>query len=124
MVAGSIPAQGANPSPSNSDAYRNGLRSRPRAFMLPVSAPDPLAARYRPGRKLVMEMRQGVALTMTQALTSRRTAAQIWTMPIVLAALSALGLVSALLGDGVYDALSWMALGAPIAVAGWFAFRP
>jgi hypothetical protein len=37
-------------------------------------------------------------------------------VPMLLGALSAIGLVSALLGDGVWDLLSWTALGAPVAV--------
>lgn len=41
-------------------------------------------------------------------------------MPVALAAVSAVGLISALLGDGVWDALSWLALGTPIAVSLWF----
>jgi len=47
-------------------------------------------------------------------------------MPIVLAALSALGLVSALLGDGVWDVLSWITLWIPVAVIArhaWFGDR-
>ena len=49
---------------------------------------------------------------MSTALTQR----QIWTIPIVLAVASTIGLVSALIGDGVWDVLSWVALGMPIAV--------
>ncbi|CAI4030288.1 hypothetical protein DNFV4_00716 [Nitrospira tepida] len=47
-------------------------------------------------------------------------AGQVWGMPVALAAVSAVGLISALLGDGVWDALSWLALGTPIAVSLWF----
>lgn len=36
-------------------------------------------------------------------------------VPIVLGLLSAIGLTAALLGDGLWDALSWLALGVPIA---------
>jgi hypothetical protein len=36
--------------------------------------------------------------------------------PLALAVLSAVGLVSALLGDGVWDLLSWFALALPVAV--------
>jgi hypothetical protein len=49
---------------------------------------------------------------MNVALTTR----QIWFPPVLLALLTAVGLVSALLGDGIWDALSWLTLGAPIAV--------
>jgi hypothetical protein len=37
-------------------------------------------------------------------------------VPVILAALSAFGLLSALLGDGVWDVLSWFTLGIPVAV--------
>ena len=37
-------------------------------------------------------------------------------MPAVLAIASAIGLLSALFGDGFWDWLSWVALGAPVAV--------
>ena len=49
---------------------------------------------------------------------SRRWPA-IFAMPIALAALTLLGLVSALLGDGWRDVLSWAALGTPLAVLAW-----
>jgi len=38
----------------------------------------------------------------------------LWTWPVVYAAASATGLLAALLGDGWLDALSWVALGAPV----------
>ncbi|WP_283189281.1 hypothetical protein [Pseudomonas sp. PMCC200344] len=37
--------------------------------------------------------------------------------PTVIALLSAAGLFAALLGDGVWDALSWLGLGVPAALA-------
>lgn len=49
---------------------------------------------------------------------------QIWGMPIVLAACSAVGLIAAFLGDGVWDMLSWFALAAPVIVIGWYLTRP
>lgn len=42
--------------------------------------------------------------------------------PLLLALVSALGLTSALLGDGVWDALSWVALAGPLGVIAWFAW--
>jgi hypothetical protein len=39
--------------------------------------------------------------------------------PLLLAVLSGLGLVLALLGDGVWDAASWLLLATPIAAAAW-----
>lgn len=49
-------------------------------------------------------------------MSSQLSARQIWGMPVVLAVVSAVGLISALLGDGIWDVLSWVALAAPIAV--------
>ena len=52
-----------------------------------------------------------------------QTTKQIWAAPIVLGIVSAIGLVSALLGDGIWDALSWVTLTAPIAAVLWFVVR-
>lgn len=43
--------------------------------------------------------------------------------PILMAALGMIGLISALVGDGVWDALSWVALAAPVLVIAWHMFR-
>jgi hypothetical protein len=48
-----------------------------------------------------------------------RTALQIFRVPIVLGVLSAIGLLSALLGDSIWDAVSWAALGVPCLVIAW-----
>ena len=47
----------------------------------------------------------------------------LWTWPVVLGALTTVGLVSALLGDGVWDALSWLTLGVPVGVCFWYGLR-
>ncbi|MGF1612202.1 MAG: hypothetical protein ACFCUQ_22605 [Kiloniellales bacterium] len=52
-------------------------------------------------------------------LTLRR----IFAWPLLLALLSAVGLLSALLGDGVWDLLSWVALGLPLVVMLWHVLR-
>lgn len=52
-----------------------------------------------------------------------RTRTQIWAMPILLAILTVIGLVAALLGDGVWDLVSAFSLGAPVAAGGWYALR-
>ena len=44
----------------------------------------------------------------------------IWGWPLVLALLTASGLLSALLSDGAGDVWSWIALAAPLAAAVWF----
>jgi hypothetical protein len=41
---------------------------------------------------------------------------EIFRMPFLIGIASTVGLASALLGDGVWDALSWIALGVPVAV--------
>jgi hypothetical protein len=43
----------------------------------------------------------------------RRSTAQIFLLPAIISLVIAFGLVSALLGDGVWDVLSWLALAVP-----------
>jgi len=58
------------------------------------------------------------------ALRSRgKSAGQVFFIPALLAVVSIFGLLSALLGDGLYDALSWLALSVPVVVALWY-WRP
>jgi hypothetical protein len=52
-----------------------------------------------------------------------QSAKEIWTMPALLGVLSAVGLTVALVADGLGDAVSWIALGVPVAVGCWHAFR-
>lgn len=52
-----------------------------------------------------------------------RSPMQIWGAPIALAILTAIGLVAALLGDGVWDAVSAVTLGVPALACIWYAFR-
>ena len=47
----------------------------------------------------------------------------VWTAPIALGFLTMIGLVSALLGDGIWDALSAVTLGIVAAVGAWHALR-
>lgn len=44
---------------------------------------------------------------------------RVFAMPLLLALVSCVGLLSALLADGVWDAVSWIALGLPVAVIFW-----
>ena len=44
----------------------------------------------------------------------------LWAWPIVLGLLTTVGLISALLGDGPWDLLSWVTLGVPVAIGLWF----
>ncbi|WP_085217519.1 hypothetical protein [Allosphingosinicella indica] len=49
----------------------------------------------------------------------RQTMRAIFALPLAIALFSIVGLVSALTGDGFRDALSWAALGVPVAAVGW-----
>jgi hypothetical protein len=46
-----------------------------------------------------------------------------WGGPIVMALLSFVGLLSALLGDGVWDWASWIGLGIPTTACCWYGLR-
>ena len=49
----------------------------------------------------------------------QQTLRQVFVMPIGIGVLSLVGLVSALTGDGVRDAISWAALAVPVLAVGW-----
>ena len=48
---------------------------------------------------------------------------RLWGAPILLAVLTAIGLISALVGDGGWDHLSAVALGIPVLVCAWCGLR-
>ena len=50
----------------------------------------------------------------------RQTLGQIFATPAVIGVLSVVGLISALVGDGVWDGLSWLTLGVPVALCAFF----
>ena len=50
----------------------------------------------------------------------RQTNGQIFAIPMVLGVLSIVCLVSALVGDGVWDGVSWATLAIPILLCGYF----
>ncbi|MGN6308645.1 MAG: hypothetical protein ACTHNN_03710 [Xanthobacteraceae bacterium] len=56
--------------------------------------------------------------------TPRQTLSQTFGWPLVIGALSTIGLVAALVGDGVWDSVSWLALLLPILLYGLFLLRP
>ena len=58
---------------------------------------------------------------MKNAPTPFRT---LWGWPIVLGLLTASGLATALISDTWGDWWSWFGLGVPVAVMGWFTWRP
>ncbi|WP_338828829.1 hypothetical protein [Bradyrhizobium sp. 27S5] len=47
-------------------------------------------------------------------MLSHRSLTQIFAAPLVIAIVSTVGLISALVGDGWWDAVSWAALGLPV----------
>jgi hypothetical protein len=55
-------------------------------------------------------------------LAAQQSGLRVFRVPILLGLLSVIGLLSALLGDAAWDALSWLALGIPCAVIAWFWF--
>lgn len=52
-------------------------------------------------------------------MSRRHSTSRIWTAPAALGLASVVGLVAALLADGIGDVVSWLALAAPVAVIGW-----
>lgn len=57
---------------------------------------------------------------MTRRHHHRHAGQRLWFWPIVIALVSAAGLVAGLVGDGAWDWFSWAALGLPVAVSLWF----
>lgn len=51
--------------------------------------------------------------------SARRSLSAVFAVPLGIAALSAIGLVSALTGDGWRDVVSWAGLAAPVLVTCW-----
>lgn len=54
----------------------------------------------------------------------RQTNRQVFAVPLLLGVLSSVGLVSALVGDGVWNGLSWLLLGIPVSLFFYFLLRP
>jgi hypothetical protein len=64
------------------------------------------------------------ASPVTSPVTRRRTIGQIFGIPLLIALLSAIGLVSALMGNGIWDSISWITLLIPILLCGFFLLKP
>ena len=56
-------------------------------------------------------------------MSRRHALLSLWAAPLVLVALTVFGLASALLGDDLWDQLSWATLAVPLIVCLWFALR-
>ncbi len=54
----------------------------------------------------------------------RQTLWQIFSWPLLIGVLSTIGLVAALVGDGLWDSVSWLTLFVPIALYALFLLRP
>ncbi len=54
----------------------------------------------------------------------RQTLWQIFAIPTVLGVLSIVGLISALVGDGIWDGLSWLLLAIPVVLCAYAWLRP
>ena len=54
---------------------------------------------------------------------SVRTARHIFAVPLALAVISGVGLITALVGDDFWDVLSWLTLGLPIVLIAGFLTR-
>tara|TARA_Y100000815_G_scaffold205836_1_gene189656 strand:+ start:1419 stop:1601 length:183 start_codon:yes stop_codon:yes gene_type:complete len=51
---------------------------------------------------------------------TRKNLWQIFRAPLLLALLSIVGLVAALIGDGLLDLVSWLTLGSTLLVIAWY----
>ncbi|GIQ79002.1 hypothetical protein [Bradyrhizobium sp. RD5-C2] len=56
-------------------------------------------------------------------MVAHRSLTQIFAVPLVIAIVSTVGLISALVGDGWWDAVSWVALGLPVLLYLLFIWR-
>lgn len=55
----------------------------------------------------------------SQRIQARKTPWRIFATPTLIALLSLVGLLAALLGNGVFDWVSWVGLAAPVVIVGW-----
>ena len=53
----------------------------------------------------------------------RRGLGAIFAVPLMLAAIGLVGLAAGLVGDGIWDVLAWVGLGAPVVLLAWL-LRP
>lgn len=53
----------------------------------------------------------------------RQTNGQVFFIPIVIGVFSVVGLLSALIGDGIWDGVSWLTLAVPVVLCAYFWIR-
>lgn len=51
---------------------------------------------------------------------SNRQRIRVWSAPLYLSVVSTIGLIAALLSEGLGDYIAWLALGIPVAVVLWY----
>ena len=56
-------------------------------------------------------------------MAGRKSLRDVFAWPLLLAIASLIGLISALIGDDLWDGLSWAMLAAPVLVMMWYGFR-
>lgn len=69
------------------------------------------------------DLSAGSARMTKPSRAARNSVGRTFAAPAAMAILSAIGLVAALLGDDLWDALSWVTLGIPITVMTYFTLR-
>jgi hypothetical protein len=52
-------------------------------------------------------------------MLTKSSTRKIYALPTVITGVSGVGLVFALLGDGIWDVMSWLAVGLPLGVVAW-----
>ncbi len=53
-------------------------------------------------------------------MSEQLPATKIWSIPVILAVFSVVGLFAALFSDGLWDVVSWIALSLPCGVIVWY----
>lgn len=56
-------------------------------------------------------------------MSETQSGIRVWAAPITLSLVTTVGLIAALLADGIGDAVSWAALAIPMAVCCWYALK-
>lgn len=56
-------------------------------------------------------------------MSETQTGIRVWAAPITLVLITTVGLIAALLSDGIGDAVSWAALAIPVTVCCWYALK-
>jgi hypothetical protein len=58
-------------------------------------------------------------MTTRSLQSSPRTLWQIFAIRLLLGVLTTIGLIAALVGDGIWDGVSWLTLAVPVAICVW-----